>query len=230
MATSLLSVPDEILLKIFKFFPIEDCCILSRVCIRFWHLALIGIKEFEGFGVHGHRLAHNVLSRIENHLKKLSLYEVKINCSTLFSSLLNCTQVTSLSLVYENVECRNWSILIQKLGCQLNELVLLGPNTRPDDFCAKYLMNHLSAERLKRLTITLNKSETFQLYCERFTKLEFFDVITYQKPQFKLFKYVRNLKILHITIKVPIDNLDWLKGKESKPCFNFFSVDYSLIQ
>lgn len=217
MAISLISFPDEILLRIFQFASLEDSCAISGVCTRFRRLTLLDVKEFEAVGDRDYLLARCVILQVGEQLERLALSEVNLSSESLFSGCLMCVRINSLRLHYETVECSNWSLLIRRLGHQLDELVLTGSSLIPDSFCADYVLRYLSPDRLRKLTITLRKSDQLKSFCQNFSKLVFLDVTTYENPQFKLLDLLPNLETLRYTAKAPVDNFNWLRCEGANP-------------
>lgn len=217
MAISLISFPDEILLMIFQFASLKDSCAISGVCSRFRRLTLLDVKEFEGVGDQDYLMARCVIIQVGDQLERLTLSEVNLSSTSLFSGCLLCSRITSLRLHYEKVEFSMWSLLIRRLGNQLVELALTGSNLIPDTFTADYVLRYLSPDRLESLTITLTKSDQLERFCQRFPRLIFLDVTTYENPQFKLLDLVPLLETLRYTAKAPVDNFSWLRCGGPKP-------------
>lgn len=228
---SIHALPNEILLIIFEKMSLGDRTRAFQVCQKFRSLALLDVKQF---GIHGacqHRLAEDLVRFVGHQIVGIQFYDIDLGRNFFYKSMLRhlSSKLTILHLFYTDEPRHYWEPLIIKFGPQLKEFALQGCCV--DRKTQQLLLDHLNPTRLRRLNVDLSITNSFRKFCRRFRQLTHLKTSIWSAPDFRVFKYLRNLKSLDLTVDDEIETFDWLSvEKHDSATFAPCSLETLLIQ
>lgn len=207
---SIHSLPNEVLLIIFEMMPLGDRSRAFQVCRKFCSLALLDVK---GFSIHGpcqHRLAEDLVRFIGDQIVGFQFHDIDLGRNFFYRSMLRhfSSKLTTIHLLYVDQPRHYWEPLIVKFGPQLEEFALQGCCL--DRKTEKLLLDHLNPACIRKLCVDLSITNSLRKFCRKFRQLTYLKSSIWKVPQFRVFKYVPNLKSLDLTVEDEIDTFEWL--------------------